>query len=278
MIEVRLADDALAIGRWLQVAFQRTLRVPDDGRTYPLPAGLGRLPLRQVAGGFALPLHDLEALWIAFDATPWHPVAVQVALGGINAVTGEPLAERLSRDDYLVAPPQPWLDGVNASNGAVRQFVARPLGSGHTVEGLLTGREESGGLELRVVEPKPGRFPEEPPEPPERPLRAAAAMGLGTGGAIEQKLYPDPYGLDIWDENASVRVHVELLPAAAWPQATGEPAPPTPIRQEDYLRLGIPWFHLDDEQLDDLPPAPRFNCPVDCRSGAPGARGEPDSR
>src|ERR1041385_6078462 len=28
----------------LQIRFQRTLRIPDDGRTYPLPAGLGLFP------------------------------------------------------------------------------------------------------------------------------------------------------------------------------------------------------------------------------------------
>jgi hypothetical protein len=29
----------------LRVDFQRTLRIPDDERTYHLPAGLGRFPL-----------------------------------------------------------------------------------------------------------------------------------------------------------------------------------------------------------------------------------------
>ena len=32
----------------LTIAFQRTLRIPDDGRTYPLPAGLGAFPLRSL--------------------------------------------------------------------------------------------------------------------------------------------------------------------------------------------------------------------------------------
>jgi len=30
------------------IAFQRTLRVPDDNQDYPLPAGLGRFPLHAV--------------------------------------------------------------------------------------------------------------------------------------------------------------------------------------------------------------------------------------
>jgi hypothetical protein len=32
----------------LTIAFQRTLRIPADGRTYPLPAGLGAFPLRSL--------------------------------------------------------------------------------------------------------------------------------------------------------------------------------------------------------------------------------------
>ena len=30
----------------LRVGFQRTLRIPDDDKDYPLPPGLGRFPLR----------------------------------------------------------------------------------------------------------------------------------------------------------------------------------------------------------------------------------------
>ena len=32
----------------LSVGFQRTLRIPDDDKTYPLPPGLGTFPLRHV--------------------------------------------------------------------------------------------------------------------------------------------------------------------------------------------------------------------------------------
>ena len=32
----------------VSVEFQRTLRIPDDGKVYPLPAGVGRFPLRHV--------------------------------------------------------------------------------------------------------------------------------------------------------------------------------------------------------------------------------------
>ena len=32
----------------LKISFQRTLRVPDDGKDYPLPPGLGRFPIKHV--------------------------------------------------------------------------------------------------------------------------------------------------------------------------------------------------------------------------------------
>jgi hypothetical protein len=32
----------------LSIEFQRTLRIPDDDKSYPLPPGLGAFPLRHV--------------------------------------------------------------------------------------------------------------------------------------------------------------------------------------------------------------------------------------
>jgi hypothetical protein len=45
MLQVDIRNDYVRVGRRLEVSFQRTLRIPDDGRTYPLPPGLGRFPL-----------------------------------------------------------------------------------------------------------------------------------------------------------------------------------------------------------------------------------------
>ena len=35
-------------GASVAINFQRTLRIPDTGKTYPLPPGLGAFPLRHV--------------------------------------------------------------------------------------------------------------------------------------------------------------------------------------------------------------------------------------
>src|SRR5687767_12804574 len=44
----------------LHITFQRTLRIPDDDKTYPLPPGLGEFPLRHV-DDFA---NNVPASWL----------------------------------------------------------------------------------------------------------------------------------------------------------------------------------------------------------------------
>lgn len=147
------------------LTFQRTLRVPDDGRDYPLPAGLGRLPVRSVRSLKSesipaawretptgmIPLHPAEATWLSFDGS--HPFAVQIAAGGICAASGLPHVPALSRapQNYLSVPTQPWLDGFRVDAHTVRQFVAMPLGHGYTVEAQMTGQEKRGAVQIRVV-------------------------------------------------------------------------------------------------------------------------------
>ena len=65
----------------LKLHFQRTLRIPDDDSTYPLPPGLGQFPLRHVDdfggqvpaqwiehGGVMFPMYQSEAMWINFSS------------------------------------------------------------------------------------------------------------------------------------------------------------------------------------------------------------------
>ena len=170
--------------------------------------------------------------------------------------------------DYLVCPHQPWLDGINSGDGVVRQFVAMPLGSGYTVEGQLTGQERVGGLQLLVYDPLPGRFPDQPPPTPldfmpggpgGEPLRIAtqmqpsASLGLAAGGQMSQKIYPDPYGLDTWDQSQPGRVAVFILNSLQYRSVTGQPPPPTPVDAKTYTAAGLPWFELYDEKKGDLP-------------------------
>ena len=48
MLDVAIEKHAVQIGPRFAISFQRTLRIPDDNRTYPLPPGLGVFPIRKV--------------------------------------------------------------------------------------------------------------------------------------------------------------------------------------------------------------------------------------
>ncbi|MGW5650714.1 hypothetical protein [Streptomyces humi] len=159
---VRIDGNTLRLPGGAAVRFVRTLRLPETG-THALPPGLGEFPVRRVAdypatapaewrarGGVMLPVYLREAMWLSFAGTA-EPAALQVGVGKVCAVSGEPWSDRLSRDpqNYLVLPRQPWLDGINSGKGTVRQFVAVPLGLGATVEGQVTGEEAWGGVQLR---------------------------------------------------------------------------------------------------------------------------------
>ena len=281
MSEVTLKHNDLVFGEGFSLNFQRTLRIPDDGKTYPLPPGLGTFPVCKVEdykgrvpeawaehGGVFIPMYQREALWISFRPRFWKPNAVKIAVGKVNAVSGKPWNQELrsEEEDYLVCPPQPWLDGINAGKGLIRQFVAMPLGMGYTVEAQVTGEETFGGIQIIVYEPKPGKFPDQPPRvahrvsdgvlysvAPSIPMpKAGAEMGLAAGGKMKQKIYPDPHGIETWDAENHGRIYVHIVNSIAYRELTGEEPPPTPVTARTYAQYGLPWFDLYDDRLEDI--------------------------
>lgn len=280
MLDVIIEKDAIRIGDRFAITFQRTLRIPDDGRAYPLPPGLGRFPILPVAeyadrvpplwrdrGGVFIPMYQREALWLGFHAAAWKPSAVKIAVGGINVISGQQDDAVLHAEpqDYVVCPDQPWIDGIHNGEGSIRQFVAMALGSGYTVEAAITGTEQVGGLQITVFDPRPGRFPDEPPIRSDRgpartamPKSGATAMGLGAGGTMKQRIYPDAYGIETWDQGNQGRILVHIVNSAEFFKITGQKPPPTPIHAGTYTRYGLPWFELYDEAKGDVRPSERL--------------------
>ena len=247
------------------VEFQRTLRIPDDERTWYLPPGLGRFPLRHLddhacrlpetwrrRGGVIMPMHQAEALWINFNTS--YPFAVKVATGKICAVTGDAWVNHLNRDpqDYVVVPEQPWLDGYCVEKGVIRQFVAMPLGKGYSVEEQLTGEAAHGGLQIVAYPMKRERY-EELCARRARPdlladlgmvceSPAPTAMGLAPGGRMKQEIHDDLHGLDAWDQRHGSRCFVTIANSAQWMAMTGERPPTEPPTAKHYTEMGLPWF------------------------------------
>jgi hypothetical protein len=264
------------------ITFQRTLRIPDDDKTYPLPPGLGKFPLRHVDdfaasvpplwlehGGVMMPMYQSEAMWLQFsgdfdhDRQVSYPFAIKVATGKIDAVTGKAWAAGLHRgpQDYMVAPKQRWLDGYCVQKGVIRQFVAMPLGAGYTAEEQITGAADHGGLQVIVYPMKRDAFERRFPKRERRVLVGAArggdmlsaclsvdsAMGLAPGGRMKQEIYNDPFDFDDWDQTQSSRCFVHIANSLAWKLITKQAPPRLPPSAADYTQWGLPWFDYYDE-------------------------------
>jgi hypothetical protein len=271
----------------LTIGFQRTLRIPDDGRTYPLPAGLGRFPLRHVDdfsmtvprkwsthGGVMLPMYQSEAMWINFSsqylvkhAHAW-PFAVKIAAGKVDAVTGKKWKKGIFRtkQNYMVVPGQPWLDGFCVEKGLIRQFVAMPMGAGYTAEEQITGSAEHGGIQICVYPMKREAFMARFPERREDasvysyalsdmlPCAApqSAEMGLAPGGMMKQDISRDPYTFSDWGRETSSQCFVHIANSLVWRAVTGQNPPTVPPTSKEYQHLGIPWFDYYDDGLEAL--------------------------
>lgn len=267
----------------LSIEFQRTLRIPDDGKTYSLPPGLGEFPLEHVddhaanvpsrwlqRGGVMLPMYQSEAMWLRFESEtiPEHwesyPFAIKVAAGKQCAISGEPWREGIQRSpqNYMVSPTQPWLDGFSVAKGTIRQFVAMPLGSGYSAEEQLTGKAEHGGLQLAIYPMKRKVFERRfPKQKRHRVLRRGAAggyaseqilclmdadMGLAPGGTMRQEIYDDPFAFSDWEPNGS-RCFVHLCNSLVWSSVTGKNPPHPAPTAKRYTDAGLPWFDYYDE-------------------------------
>jgi hypothetical protein len=303
-------QNALKVGP-IALTFHRTCRVPERsalGKPNALPASLGTFPLFKASElgdrrpeefhpeSYLIPVWTREALWIGFHADT--TVAVSVGTGKINAVTGKPLGEHLCNNavqpqNYLVCPPQPWLDGFKTADGTIRQFVAVKLGSGETVEGQLTGKEEVGGIQFAIHLPRVDLV--KIYRPKEHVISGGIdslggelrclsfggpsleRMGLGAGGEILQKIYDDPYVEysgkrpdQVWYEDTTFKALVHLVHASGWEALTGQKAPSTPVTYQSYQAAGYPWFAIYDEDFADVKPSKEL-AEVKPVGGAPSA-------
>jgi len=110
-----------------------------------------------------------EAMWINFNGSKERAMKVSVGgrhflyqflrrksrktVTGVSSITGHPRDRAPSSNttqDYLTLPTQPWLDGICIEPGALRQFVAMPLGHGYTIEEQMTGQAKIGGIQFDV--------------------------------------------------------------------------------------------------------------------------------
>jgi hypothetical protein len=127
-------------------------------------------------------------MWIDFQTRDVVTYQIKVYVGGVNAISGKPFGEdtatRCRRkekmattaqndkdgevkvgdedvnekegpasplQDYVIVPSQYWLDGIASGDGTVRQFIAMPFGSGHSVESQVTGQDCNRDIQFEIT-------------------------------------------------------------------------------------------------------------------------------
>jgi hypothetical protein len=221
----------LRIGTWVDVSFQRT-RLVDAGPGTP-PQSYGAVPVAATHepsdGDVAIGLRMDEGLWLAFEPLD-APVALRVAAGNVDAVTGRAWSESMSAtpQNYVVVPPQTALDGVQVGSDHARPFSAlrRECADGACVTLRLIAIPH-----VPTLPPTTARAVE-----PVQPLRSAgretgddASHG---GGVVPQTIVRDPHGLAVWDVSRAASARVAILTPEVFTKLTGAESLPA-IRPED---------------------------------------------
>lgn len=218
-----------------RITLHRTIRVA-EGKQSALPPSLGHCTLYKVSdykdkcpedwdeNGYFVALHEKEALWLSFS-TSGYPVAMLVGAGGVNALNGKPLGLKLEDENYLVHPPQPWLDGWKNEDGSVYQFVGTEYKKG---EGLSVGEQlhkekcKTGGIGIAV-------FEAEKPEETFKDYYAPRRMGFGGGSDMELCVSAsDAASLDF--DGGEYESPCSFSPCAATPKGMVGLASASPLR------------------------------------------------
>lgn len=257
--ETRIHANQLITAGGLQISFERTLRVPDDGRGYPLPPSLGAFPIYKIAdfvdtvpdewrekGGYFIPMYQSEAMWLNFAGSM---NALIVNTGDVNALTGKGISEILDREEqnYIVAPSQPWLDGFNVEGGYLRQFVSMSLVKGNSGRSQST-ETGSAGVNFVIYSAKPGLVSEDDEEMNYSKFSDCMIMDNSIEGArLKQEIYADQYGIDTWDLNSRIEINIHFANSEMFEKITGQALPSSPITEEEYGEHGYPWFDFYNE-------------------------------
>ena len=243
----------------LTIEFQRTLRIPDGEREFPLLPGLGRFPLFPVQElldqGLApwldrveamLPMYQSEAMWLSFRPSysvaheAFYPFAVKIRTGSRDAVSGRSWTTALHRNpqDYLVLEEHSWLGGFSNGHGRVHQFVAVPFGN-KVLEQVSNGDTESDGtVQIEVYPLSHGAFDlYHPPDSWRAHLSATSKRPGGNGQPRKQaqtelepqRLNGNSFRHEDWDREARSSYSIHLANSLQWCAMTGSPPPSPPL-------------------------------------------------
>jgi hypothetical protein len=258
--ETRIQENHLITDGGLQISLERTLKIPDDGKVYPLPPSLGAFPLYKISDfvdtvpeewrgkkGYFIPMYQSEAMWLNFSGS-MNALIVNTSM--INAITGKGISKTLDGEEqnYIVAPSQPWLDGFNAEDGYLRQFIVQPIDYNSTGKEQLSTANQFAGVNFVIYSAKPGLISEDDEEMNYSKFSDCLIMDNNVEEArLKQEIYPDQYGIDTWDLDSQIEINIYFANSELFEKITGETPPLSPISEEEYHEHGYPWFDRYNE-------------------------------
>ncbi len=208
-----MAGDVLHLGISADVTFQRALAAEPGRRS----RSSGSLPLRwtdaAASPAVLVSVAPGDVTWLSLRAV--EPVALQIAVDGHNALTGEPLASALqwTPQDHLVLPEQRFFEG-RASGAGAAEPLRGPAGvDGSTVVVLVARRLRAGAFRrwwgATGQDDRHNRFG----HPPQ-----VSGGATADPEPVPQAVSPDPFGPDDWDPDpfAAVEVHLVHPDAPPW--------------------------------------------------------------
>ncbi len=140
---IQVDYDKIKLFNNLEIQFHKTIKVPSDGKEHLLPPSTGVYKIDSHDKELYLRMKPEEAMWVSFSNKKHvERVAVKVATGTLDAISGTLFTNDLSSEpqNYLSVPTQPWIDGVYAGNGVVRQFVVLNADNKETIDNKLKDR------------------------------------------------------------------------------------------------------------------------------------------
>jgi len=157
----------------------------------------------------------------------------------VKTLTGKTLEIEVSEADSVVELKQKIWDreGIPPDQQRII-FAGKQLQEGHDLSEYGIQEDSTVHLVLRL-----------------RGGDEGTSMGFGAGGKMDQKIYKDPFEMEVWDMKSAIKVFVHCLNSEAWYHVTGKPMPLSPISAETYKSYGMPWFDLYDEQMPSIPPS-----------------------
>ncbi len=243
----------------LTIEFQRTLRIPDGEREFPLLPGLGRFPLFPVGTlleqGAApwmdrveamLPMYQSEAMWLSFRPSysvaheTYYPFAVKIRSGPKDAVSGRAWSSSLHRNpqDYLVLEEQSWLGGYSNGHGLVHQFVAVPFGNHENARSDSATQDNRGRIQIDVLPMTRRAYDLYYPTDSWKKHLAATSTRPATDDELErgsrdelepQQLKRNSFRHEDWDREARSTYSIHLANSLQWCAMTGSPPPSPPL-------------------------------------------------